>query len=291
MKSPINEFFTFSRMERLGFSILAILILLSLGFRFWLAFQTREAPEPSGEDQRLAIIYKEWKKKLDASTPLSNNPGQNVRPFFFDPNTLDSAGFIRLGLPPGTVRGLLNWRKKGKQFRKPDELAALYNLPKETFERLKPFIRIEKFSNPDYANSSFFVPRVIDINTADSAMLDRAIPGIGAVLAHKIVARRTALGGFLKLDQLLEVYPFRDSIFQKIKERLSLNPGRVLKMDLNKVDESRLAQHPYIGPGTAKNILLYRDGIGHYSRIEQLREVPLMSEEIYRKIAPYFIIK
>lgn len=295
MKSPIREFFAFSRMERLGFSILAILILLALAFRFWLGYKGSQQPALSDEDRRLAAVYEEWKKKVNTidlySEDAHTNPSAEL--YFFDPNTLDSAGFIRLGIPAKAVRGLLNWRRKGKQFRKADDLATLYNLPAEVFSRIRPYISI--MPGEDYvsfkSDPKTRIPETIDINSADSALLDRAVAGIGAVLAYKIVARREALGGFVSMDQLLEVYRFPDSVFKKIKDRLILNPANVQKMELNSVVEARLAAHPYIGMARARNILLYRQGLGQYSDIGQLREVPLMSEEIYRKIAPYFIIK
>ncbi|MBS1783775.1 MAG: helix-hairpin-helix domain-containing protein, partial [Bacteroidetes bacterium] len=60
---------------------------------------------------------------------------------------------------------------------------------------------------------------------------------------------------------------------------------------LNTATLHELKSHPYIGEKMAQHIILYRDGLGHYTEIEQLRQVPLMNEEIYRKIAPYFVLE
>jgi len=43
---------------------------------------------------------------------------------------------------------------------------------------------------------------VIDLNGVDSATLVR-LRGIGPTLAHKIIDRRAALGGFVQHEQLL----------------------------------------------------------------------------------------
>jgi DNA uptake protein ComE-like DNA-binding protein len=291
---PVREFFIgFTRMERIGFSVLSVLLVLSFAFRFWIAFQMKDHPH-SDEEKRLAFIYDEWRMENDHSTENSSLINeQNSQPFYFDPNKLDSAGFIQLGMPVKAVHGLLNWRRKGKKFRKPEDLAPLYNLPTELYARLKPFIRIEITEDPAFQHTqpAFSLPKIIELNTADSALLDRAISGVGPALAHRIVERRNALGGFLSFDQLKEIYRFPDSTFIKIKERLTLDPHKIMHINLNEANEEILSRHPYIGERIARNILLYRQGIGHYSGIEQLRQVPLMSEEIYRKIAPYFIIK
>jgi type II secretory pathway component PulK len=41
----------------------------------------------------------------------------------------------------------------------------------------------------------------------------------------------------------------------------------------------------------AKNIVLYRNALKYFDNITQLRQVPLMNEENYRKIAPYISIE
>ena len=38
------------------------------------------------------------------------------------------------------------------------------------------------------------------------------------------------------------------------------------------------------------NIILYRNALKRFDNITQLRQVPLMNEEIYRKIAPYLVV-
>lgn len=199
-------------------------------------------------------------------------------------------------MPIRAVRSLLNWRSHNKHFYKPEDLKPLYNLPEDVYARLAPYIRIE--GNRPYASQTSFastnsfpaIPSIIDLNTADSATLDRGVPGIGATLAHKIVQRRIALGGFIRHEQLLEVYKFPDSTFQNMKGKLRINPTAVKKMDLNSATLAQLSAHPYIGEKTAKNILLFKEGVKRYESIEQLRQVPLMNEEIYRKIAPYFSV-
>lgn len=247
----------------------------------------------------MSAAYAAWKLAED-STSLAD-AGERQQPaiieselFIFDPNTLDSAGFIRLGIPQRALKGLLNWRRKGKHFYKPEDLKSLYNLPEETYARLAPYIRIAEAGGSQkpwsYNNSFPEIPAIIDLNTADSALLDRGINGIGATLAHKIVVRRAALGGFIRYEQLLEIYRFPDTTFQKIKKKLRINPASIKQINLNSATLVQLSAHPYVGEQVAKNILLYREGIKRYERVEQLREVPLMSEEIYRKIVPYFTV-
>lgn len=57
----------------------------------------------------------------------------------------------------------------------------------------------------------------LNLNTATVEQLD-ALPGVGPVLAKRLVEYRTAQGGFRSVDQLREVDGIGESRFQKLKE-------------------------------------------------------------------------
>jgi len=62
---------------------------------------------------------------------------------------------------------------------------------------------------------------LLDLNTATVAQLD-ALPGVGPVLAQRLVEYRTANGGFRSVDQLREVDGIGESRFQKLKELVTV---------------------------------------------------------------------
>ncbi|MBS1615399.1 MAG: helix-hairpin-helix domain-containing protein [Bacteroidetes bacterium] len=293
MKKLIAAWVRFSRSERMGIAFFGVLLLGLMFLRLGLPHGQKSRFEKQIAGRKLQTDYE------GLSTRSYSLPEHNEAPipspaelFYFDPNTLDSVGFIRLGMPLRAVRGLMNWRRKGKHFYKPADLKPLYNLPETTYVKLEPYIRIVS-QNHDAVwrvQEAYQGPQELDLNTADSASLERYVSGIGPVLAHKIVERRKALGGFLNLEQLLEVYKFPDTTFQKLKQKLRIHPESVHKINLNQASASQLAAHPYIGEKLATYILLYRAGIGGYTQLEQLRQAPLMNEEIYRKIAPYLTV-
>jgi competence protein ComEA len=57
---------------------------------------------------------------------------------------------------------------------------------------------------------------LLDLNTATAEQLD-GLPGVGQVLAQRIVEYRTAHGGFRAVDQLREVDGIGESRFQKLR--------------------------------------------------------------------------
>lgn len=274
--------------------ILAISVLILMVFTLRLCIPLLVKPGiPAGERQ-LQLAWEQLQSQQDQDdTAMKDSLPAEL--FYFDPNTLDSSGFIRLGLSARTTHMLLNWRAKGKRFYHKEDLRPLYTLSTQDYQRLEPFISIsgETGNYPRYPDKSYPelppLPDQVNLNRCDSATLVR-LPGIGPYLARKILERREALGGFLKPEQLLEVYRFPDSSYQYLKEHLLINPGDIRKIGLNTATEERLGLHPYIGAQMAANILLLRKGLDSFRQITQLRQVPLMNEEKYRKIAAYCTI-
>ena len=162
MKEAFRALFRFSRIERLGIIALSFLILIiviaNLFLRQWLK---PDAPNAA----RLAAMqsdYNAWLSQQETNNPdftnaLNAPSGAAFRLFLFDPNTLDSIGFVQLGMPPKAIKGLLNWRSKGKHFYKAEDLKPLYSLPEEVFTRIEPFVRIAATESDNrFAKSNSF---------------------------------------------------------------------------------------------------------------------------------------
>lgn len=288
-EKPWHNFPKFSRLERQGLLVLMAILLLLFIARLSIHYFVKPMSPIVADTALLSAL-----QQIDTAPQAA----PNIAPaglFVFDPNTLDSAGFLRLGLPPRTVKGLMNWRRHGKVFYAKEDFKALYNLRPEEYERLAPYMAIsatrDHYPQRDFGGSSF-TPKTsaaagsISINTVDSLRLI-TLKGIGPATAHHILEKRRALGGFLKATQLDEVFP---PLPDSVKNYFSVQPEAIVKMNLNTVTLERLRAHPYIGEKMAKNILLLREGLKQFVSVEQLRQVPLMNEEKYRKIAPYFTV-
>lgn len=290
MKSIFKSFFAFSRKEQYG--IIGLISLICIVFAISFFIRNFIKPKVNIDEEKLNIAWQKMQAEQQSETTDNTTSASLSVPFYFDPNTLDSNGFIQLGLSAKTTKYLLNWRNKGKHFYKKEDLKPLYSLSETEYNRLAPYIQIkesERSSNYNSYEKQAPLPAHINLNKTDSATLVR-LNGIGAILAHKILERRRNLGGFLRHDQLLEIYKFPDSTYNYLKEKLTINPAEIEKIKLNSCSGEQLTKHPYIGEKMAKNILLLRKGLNKYENISQLRQVPLMNEEKYRKIAPYCTI-
>lgn len=146
----------------------------------------------------------------------------------------------------------------------------------------------KQYHQDTFYHKARYKPRIIipDINTADSAAWE-SLPGIGPVLAARIVRFRERLGGFYAIAQVGETYGLPDSTFKKIQPSLRLGTVSLKKLDLNGMDEKSLAQHPYIHYKLARLIVLYRSNNGPFRQPEALLGIPLVDDSIYRKLEPY----
>jgi competence protein comEA helix-hairpin-helix repeat region len=226
-----------------------------------------------------------------------------VRLFDFDPNTLDSGGFVALGLKPFVAKNIVNYRNKGGRFRRADDFARVYGLLPADFARLKPYIHIAdtKENKSDLQatqtidkqaeNASRKVENniVVELNTADTAAL-RQLHGIGSYYARQIVYYRDKLGGYYSVDQLLEIKNFPVQTFERIKNNLTVDPALIKKINVNWATVEKLNRHPYLNFYQSKAIFELRKKQKLQS-IDDFRQISDFSDEDLKKLENYLLFK
>ena len=223
--------------------------------------------------------------------------------FYFDPNTISTSDWKRLGLRDKTIKTIENYLNKGGHFYKPVDLQKIYGLHEDEYERLKPYIKIE--SNPSKTNQELVLTNskdepppaktyasrysIIEVNTADTSAFI-SLPGIGSKLAARIVTFREKLGGFYSVEQIGETYGLPDSTFQKIKQYLKLDNPSVKKININTATVDEMKAHPYIKFSLANPIVAYRTEHGLFTKVEDIKKVMAVTDDIFKKIAPYITL-
>jgi competence protein ComEA len=235
-------------------------------------------------------------EKTDYSKPFTG------KMFFFDPNTLDIAGWQRLGVKDKTIASIQKYIAKGGRFRQADDLRKVWGLRDDEKERLIPYARIVEQQQKKYASNfeNNYEPyekkiyekkpkSIVDISLDDSVAFD-GLPGIGGGYAKRILKYRNMLGGFYKIEQIAEVYGLPDSTFQKIKPFLKSTGANVRKININTATEDELKVHPYIRWQLAKVITEYKKQHGNYNSLDDLKKIMIIDENIFNKIYPYLTL-
>jgi competence ComEA-like helix-hairpin-helix protein len=210
--------------------------------------------------------------------------------FNFNPNNMQDSSWVNLGLSDKQIRTINNYLSKGGSFRIKSDFKKMYCISNEKFEELKPYLLLpDSFSKSSLRIQPKPISKksLININDADSVELI-SLKGIGPVLASRIVRFRDKLGGFVSVNQLKEVFGINDTLFQNVLEQISsikLEPYRFIHLNTDSFNV--LASHPYIRGKVAGLICNYRKQHSSFISLEELKLLPLITEENFLKLAPY----
>lgn len=287
-----KEYFNLSRGQSRAVFILVGITVLSWLVYFtmplWAGMQKQHVS--ADVKAKLALLQMDSSQKGYANSTSERYEPAKLSPFAFDPNTLDEDGFKRLGLRPKLISTLLNYRNKGGKFYNKESLKRIYGLHPDEYAQLEPYINISDNGKPQFEKAS--KPNVhAELNSADTSVLVQ-LNGVGSKTAWNIVQYREKLGGFAHVNQLQEVFGISPENFARIKPNCSVNPSRIKKINLSEATYAEINAHPYLKGDIAKAITDFRKAKAYQLKnLNELKEIPLITDEIFRKIAPYLTIQ
>ncbi len=307
-----KAFFTFTKKERRGIFVVLACVAAIIGAQYIYPLVVNKNNIDEGDLVKQAALLKE--KTKDSTINNYNRYasddqgyGQYTKKnydntftgnmFYFDPNTLDAAGWKKLGIRDKTIGTIKNYLSKGGKFRQPDDLRKVWGLSDEEKERLVPYARIEAAQTSSYNNTNnypVYEKKVyekkaissVEINNGDSVAFV-SLPGIGPGFSKRIINFRNKLGGFYKIEQVAETFGLPDSTYQKIKPFLKINADNIHKINVNTASNDELKAHPYIRWQLANVITEYKKQHGNFTQLQDLKKIMLINEETYNKISPY----
>jgi len=305
-----NNYLHFTKKERIGITAMLILTVTAILFFYFypILFASKKIKH---QDYTIDISNLE-KKQADSfrRTGFTNKKNYNNYTsrkqsevnetgelFFFDPNTISVADWERLGLRDKTIKTIQNYLSKGGKFREPNDIKKIWGLQPGLAERLVPYVVINNTQNNTLRKDTSFKKTIytakklqpIDINNADSLQW-ASLPGIGAKLSQRIINYRNKLGGFHTAAQVAETFGLADSTFKKILPVLNVN-GAVNKININTATLDELKVHPYIRYHLANALVQYRQQHKNYRNVSDVKNIMLINDSIYQKIAPYLAVE
>jgi competence protein ComEA len=137
-----------------------------------------------------------------------------------DPNAADATAFAAVpGVGKVAGEALVAWRDANGPFVTLGDLRRVPDLPPDTVDRLAPFLAL-----PDHWSSRRTDPEgPVDLNHAGAAELE-SLPGIGAVLAARIVVDRADRGPFATVDDLARVEGVGPALVDRVRDRVVAGP-------------------------------------------------------------------
>ena len=214
-----------------------------------------------------------------------------MRPF--DPNTATFDELRKLGLSKYEAVSLLKYRAGGKVFRIPEELTLCYAISDSLYRRLEPWIRIGRkyaIAPREYRSGRIIADPLpihpFRIDTVSARYL-QAIGALSKRQAESFIRWRN-LAGIYDMEELRACYVINDSVAAALEPYVIFPERKPRPIDkpveINSADSATLRSISGIGEKTVVTILNYRERLGGFVRVEQLAEVPGVTESNYEKI-------
>lgn len=296
-----KDFFYYSKSERRA--ILVLLTVAALGLiTYWISYQKQDSSICHKEHASVDSFQRQLRQREKSvyshhrSFTKKNKPERKVVLQKFNPNTADSLTLYRLGLSGFVIRNILRYREKGGSFRTVESFFKVYGLSSEQYRMLCPYIQIPAPKVALSVDTASHLPSVhpepvvlkyaegtkVDLNQADTSMLKR-VPGIGSILARRIVAYRDRLGGFYRVEQLQEIMHV-DTVVNKW---FRIDSCGIRRLEVNRAGLDELRRHPYMDFYKAKAILEYRRKRGKINGLSRLALFEEFSGKDLERLLPY----
>lgn len=204
-------------------------------------------------------------------------------------NHLSASDMRDYGFPKHWIDAVFTYKRNSGFVRSEEDLKLLCGSDSNMFYTLRPVVyyKYARDSVGHESKRSFkgLAKQTFDINRARAEEWAE-LPGIGPVLAKRILRFSESLGGFYSVHQIGEVYGIDSALLVRLLPRLVCS-GEVKKIAVNSVDAASLEKHPYISRKQAATLVQYRTQHGNFTDISSLEPLALWDPATRRKIEPY----
>lgn len=236
--------------------------------------QTQQRTYPDAASKRRTARVVE-KKDFEQKEVAPTYPEEK---FLID--TASAAYLVRWGLSPRQADVVVRYRDARGGIGSEQELRDCYVISTEVADRMMPFVEFSAEAAVAYEDV------LVELNDADSARLV-ALRGIGAKSAAEIVKYRDLLGGYHSVEQILELKCVTEQNYEQILQQIYCDSCKIKKIDINFATPKAMARHPYVSAGVLRKVIKQRQLKGGWSRIEEMVEDEILSEDEAKRLAPY----
>ena len=261
----------------------------------------------SKHDYERLSPYLVFDTPTDKPASAKTTPTTTLSPF--NPNTISHEEALRLGMPPKTAKGIVNYRKNGGSFKKPEDFKKLYCLDEQEYERLRPYLIFdqqvaEKKDSTRQKNTELFQ---FDPNTVTKE--EAILLGIPPKVAQTLMNYRSKGGHFKKPEDFKKVYGLTEADYQRLEPFIAIASASkpddksteqverkgyygesknkfTGKIDINSATEEDWDKLPGIGRTYSGMIVKYRNRLGGFTHVLQVKETFGLPAEVFEGIEP-----
>jgi competence ComEA-like helix-hairpin-helix protein len=289
LRQIFKDYFSFSKSERYGMVVLCTILFIAIVINFLIG----KCNKPSDSDfSKIKKAIAEW--DVANSKPETTSKGKL---FAFNPNTISTEELDSLSIPGNIKSNIIKYRQKGGRFANLESVRKLYGMNDSLYSLLEGFIifdnqlvgKVVKDIVKQDVN-----PVILSFFDPNSVTLDEAkVLGFNKFQTENILKYRERGGHFKTKNDLSKIYGIDSVFFLKIEPWIIIAESEVAKTDnskkeykeelleLNEADSSSLEKLKGIGSVMAMRITRYRDMLGGFYSVNQLKEVYGFTNETF----------
>lgn len=315
----VQEYFHFSKTERNGIALLSLLIMIGLIFPvLYQKFYQEPKIDFSDLEEKLRDfdIAENSQEKIPQAYFTATKKVDTIQKSFsyFNPNTVTKQELQNMPIPQKAIKSLINYRSKGGRFRDVESLKKLYGMDEMTYRAIRNYVRLEDQADstiPKTQNTQSeenFIPTEkfnFDPNTVNQLQLQQL--GFPEKVARTLLNFRNKGGSIRRAEDLKKIYGMTDDLFNSLQPFINIEkdspPKKIavsqsmdaeaapVNIDINTASAEEWQQLKGIGPYWSGRIIKYRDALGGFTSIEQIKETYHFPDSVYQQIQPFLIYK
>ena len=299
-----NHFLYFTKAERFG-----IIALLAICLALWIVPAC--IPDRHKGEQAETTPLPDLHQAVDSThsslfEDLASRDQATLQPF--NPNLVSKAELLAMGLSERTARSWQNYLQKGGRFKNWQDLERFRALGNADRERLKAYVR---FNRP-VAKMAREEKTTAPITLAAFDPNEQSEQSLMAMGLSKRVARNwnnylNAGGRFRRAEDVHKVYGLAEEDYQRLLPYIDIPDPQAewasaeaipevalpssydktehpLTVDINRATAEEWQRLRGIGPAYSRRIVKFRDKLGGFHSVEQVKETYGLPDSVYQSI-------
>lgn len=204
-------------------------------------------------------------------------------------NTATAAELMSLpGISEPNARMIIAYRNTYGSFQTTAQLIDVPGITPEMYSAIRDRVTVEASAMaPAPQPQPAMTTTRININTAGEAQL-ATIAEFSTQNVKLIIAYRNQYGRFSAIEDLLNVPSITPELLSRVRDRLTVDGSEpttgAARVNLNTATEAQLRTIPEFTEQNVKLIIAYRNSYGPFQRVEDLLDVPSITQELFDRV-------
>ncbi len=227
--------------------------------------------------------------------------------FKFNPNKTTDEQWLKLGLTEKQIKTINNYIDRGGSFKIKSDFQKIYGIRTMQYNILKPYIDLpdelqnssqSSYQSDNNQNTQSCTLFEFDPNTATDDDFRKL--GLSDKQITTVNNYRKSGGNFKKKEDFKKVYVISDYDYNRLEQYIVIDNAQttdaqpvvktIPNVEVNSADTALLKQLPGIGTVISGRIVKFRNKLGGFYKIEQLKEVYGLSAQTFSQIQQYLQI-